>query len=91
MNILNKSQEAEETDALTTSKRGNRSPSPLDSQDTLTATVMAYMKNADVSWGKYWPKTQTKGEFILTQKMAPPSLATSEEQLEKNSLLTDWG
>ena len=39
--VLNKNQEAEETDALMTSKRDNRSLSLLYNQDTQTATVMA--------------------------------------------------
>ena len=35
--VLNKNQVDKEMDALTTFKRANRSPSPLDSQDIHTA------------------------------------------------------
>ena len=41
---IKKNQEVEKTDALTTSKTENRSNSPLDSQDTQIATVMADKK-----------------------------------------------
>ena len=47
--VLNKVQEAEETDASTISKRNNRSPSTLDRQDTQTAIGMAGKKDEELS------------------------------------------
>ena len=44
INVL-KMQEAEETDALMTSKRHNRNPFPLDNQDIQTTIVMVEKKD----------------------------------------------
>ena len=69
--VLNKNQEAKEMDVLTTSQKDNRFPSPLDSQDTQTAIVIAGKKDVDLSLGKQEPKIQTEGEFIvIPQKIA---------------------
>ena len=47
---------------------------------------MAEKKDAELSSGKYQPKTQTESESIVTsQKIAPPHLTTLEEQFEKKS------
>ena len=69
LNKNEKNEEAEETDTFTTSKRDNRSPSPLDSQSTQTVIIMVGKKNADLSLGKYQIKTQTKGELIVTPQI----------------------
>ena len=44
--VVIKGQDAEETDTSTTTKRDNRSPSSLDSQDTQAAIVMTGKKDA---------------------------------------------
>ena len=77
-------------DALTASKANNRSHSSLDVQDTQTAIVMADKVDAELSTGKYQPKSLTEGEFIVTpQTMVPPNL-NQKEQLERNGLSPDW-
>ena len=44
LKVLNKNQGAKKVEAFTTSKRDNRYPSPLDSQETKAAIVMAKKK-----------------------------------------------
>ena len=65
--VLNRDQEAEETD--TSSKRDNRSPSPLDNWDAQTAILMAEKKVSDVTSEVYKPKaTMGSKSMVVPQK-----------------------
>ena len=84
--ILNKNHENEETDASTTSKRDNRSPSPFDNQDIKTGIVMAEKRDTSLTiLVQLLERSGASKSIIEPQKVAPVDLGTSKDHLEKRN------
>ena len=77
--VLNKNSDAKETDAFATSKQDNRSPSPFDSQDTETESVMTEKKGIDlILTTNQLSVTEKNKSITVPQKMSPAYLSTTE-------------
>ena len=91
LNVLNKNQDTEETNASVTSKWKNRFPSPFDDQDTQTEIVMTEKRHTDLTLETKQTKVTEKKSIVASQKVAPANLTTTEEQLERWSVSPDQG
>ena len=63
--VMNKNEEAEETDALTEMKRDNRCLSLLCNINVQTGIVMAEKTGTDMTSEPYEPKSNMKNKFIV--------------------------
>ena len=79
--VLNQNRKGEETDASTTPKRGDRSPSPLDNQDTQAGIVMTEKKDTDKTSEVYRPKSSVGSKSkVALHEMASTELNMTEQQ-----------